>query len=165
MFNNHSVITSSTFFVSLLLAFSVPAISAESSATGCGLFLLNKNLVQRGSSKSPSNVCSQWWGCIRTPGACAQLSCFPTLRWRLLLSHPYKSMWIPSVLQDALDSWFYLWFLGTLPLKFMASGWEVMSFSWLTSGSFTDVFSLFKQDLYLLLCKQKRIAISLLYWA
>lgn len=80
VFNSHSVITSSAFFVSLLLAFSVPTISVERSATGCGLFLLNKNLVQRGSSKSPSDVCSQWWGCIRTLGAWDQLTCFPALR-------------------------------------------------------------------------------------
>lgn len=69
LFSSHSVITSNTVFVSLLLASSVPIISVEIHATGCFLVLLNKSLVQKGSSKSPSNIHSQWWDCISTPGA------------------------------------------------------------------------------------------------
>lgn len=69
LFNSHSVITFNPVFARLLLAFPAPIISINISVTECVLFLLNKTLVQKETPKCPGDIHSQWWHCIRTPGA------------------------------------------------------------------------------------------------
>lgn len=58
------------------------------------------------SSKSPSDVHSQCWDCIRTLGTDYPAYLFLHIRERLLQSDSFKSTLIPSTQEDALGfSW------------------------------------------------------------